>query len=56
MPHEDGEPQQPLLSTDFYLVYEPARNKTESLVNLYCLAHVRKHFVQAIDTNPSNCV
>ena len=40
------------LSTDFYRVYESAGNKAEGLVNLYCLAHVRSHFVRAGDANP----
>ena len=41
-----------MLSTDFYRVYESAGNKAEGLVNLYCLAHVRRHFVRAGDANP----
>jgi transposase len=52
MPHEDGGPRRLVLSTDFYRVYESAGNKAEGLVNLYCLAHVRRHFVRAGDANP----
>jgi transposase len=51
-PHEDGGPRRLVLSTDFYKVYESAGNKAEGLVNLYCLAHVRRHFVRAGDANP----
>ena len=52
VPHEDGGPRRLVLSTDFYRVYESAGNKAEGLVNLYCLAHVRRHFVRAGDANP----
>ena len=52
LPHEDGGPRRLVLSTDFYRVYESAGNKAEGLVNLYCLAHVRRHFVRAGDANP----
>ena len=52
IPHEDGGPRRLVLSTDFYRVYESAGNKAEGLVNLYCLAHVRRHFVRAGDANP----
>ena len=41
-----------MLSTDFYTVYESAGNKADRLVNLYCTAHVRRHFVRAGDANP----
>ena len=53
IPHEDGGPRRLVLSTDFYAVYESAGNKAEGLVNLYCLAHVRRHFVRAGDANPA---
>ena len=49
---EDGGPRRLVLSTDFYRVYESAGNKAEGLINLYCLAHVRRHFVRAGDANP----
>jgi transposase len=52
VPHEDGGPRRLVLSTDFYRVYESAGNKAGGLVNLYCLAHVRRHFVRAGDANP----
>jgi transposase len=52
IPHQDGGPRRLVLSTDFYRVYESAGNKAEGLVNLYCLAHVRRHFVRAGDANP----
>ena len=41
-----------MLSTDFYTVYESAGKKAGGLVNLYCTAHVRRHFVRAGDANP----
>ena len=53
IPHEDGGPRRLVLSTDFYAVYESAGNKAGGLVNLYCLAHVRRHFVRAGDANPA---
>ena len=34
-------------------MYESAGNKAGGLVNLYCLAHVRRHFVRAGDANPA---
>jgi len=52
VPHEDGGPRRLVLSTDFYRVYQSAGNKAEGLVNLYCLAHVRRHFTRAGDANP----
>ena len=52
VPHEDGGPRRLVLSSDFYRVYESAGNKAEGLVNLYCTAHVRRHFVRAGDANP----
>jgi transposase len=52
LPHEDGGPRRLVLSTDFYAVYQSAGNKAGGLVNLYCLAHVRRHFARAGDANP----
>ena len=37
---------------DFYKVYESAGKKADGLVNLFCWAHVRRHFVRAGDANP----
>ena len=51
-PGEDGGPRRLVLSSDFYTVYESAGKKADGLVNLYCLAHVRRHFVRAGDANP----
>ena len=34
-------------------VYTSAGNKADGLVNLYCWAHVRRHFVRAGDANPA---
>jgi transposase len=53
LPHEDGGPRRLVLSTDFYAVYESAGKKADGLVNLFCLAHVRRHFVRAGDANPA---
>jgi transposase len=36
----------------FYKVYESAGKKAGGLVNLYCWAHIRRHFVRAGDANP----
>ena len=49
---EDGGPRSLVISSDFYTVYESAGKKADGLVNLYCLAHVRRHFVRAGDANP----
>jgi transposase len=48
----DGGPRRLVLSTDFYTVYESAGKKAGGLVNLYCTAHIRRHFVRAGDANP----
>ncbi len=48
----DGGPRRLVLSTDFYTVYESAGKKADGLVNLYCTAHIRRHFVRAGDANP----
>ena len=41
-----------MISSDFYAVYQSAGKKADGLVNLYCWAHVRRHFVRAGDANP----
>ena len=46
LPDADGGPRSLVLSTDFYTVYE-SRGRKPRLVNLYCTAHVRRHFVRA---------
>ena len=50
--HEDGGPRRLVISSDFYAVYQSAGKKADGLVNLYCWAHVRRHFVRAGDANP----
>jgi transposase len=45
-------PRQLIISSDFYSVYTSAGRKATGLVNLYCWAHVRRHFVRAGDANP----
>ena len=47
----DGGPRSLVISSDFYAVYSSAGNKADGLVNLYCLAHVRRHFVRAGDAS-----
>ena len=49
---EDGGPRSLVISSDFYAVYQSAGKKADGLVNLYCWAHVRRHFVRAGDANP----
>ena len=49
---EDGGPRRLVISSDFYAVYQSAGKKADGLVNLYCWAHVRRHFVRAGDANP----
>jgi transposase len=44
--------RQLVISSDFYSVYSSAGRKASGLVNLYCWAHVRRHFVRAGDANP----
>jgi len=51
-PDTDGGPRRLVISSDFYAVYQAAGNKADGLVNLYCWAHVRRHFVRAGDANP----
>jgi transposase len=48
---EDG-PRRLVISSDFYSVYSSAGRKASGLINLYCWAHVRRHFVRAGDANP----
>ena len=45
-------PRQLVVSSDFYSGYASAGRKARGLVNLYCWAHVRRHFVPAGDANP----
>jgi transposase len=49
---EDGGPRSLVISSDFYKVYESAGKKADGLVNLYCWAHIRRHFVRAGDASP----
>jgi transposase len=49
---QDGEPRSLVISSDFYKVYESAGKKADGLVNLFCWAHVRRHFVRAGDASP----
>ena len=49
---EDGGPRRLVISSDFYAVYRSAGKKADGLVNLFCWAHVRRHFVRAGDANP----
>jgi hypothetical protein len=50
---EDGGPRRLVISSDFYAVYSSAGKKADGLVNLFCWAHVRRHFVRAGDANPA---
>jgi transposase len=50
----DGDgPRRLVISSDFYAVYQSAGKKADGLVNLYCWARVRRHFVRAGDANPA---
>jgi transposase len=49
---EDGGPRSLVISSDFYKVYESAGKKADGLVNLFCWAHLRRHFVRAGDASP----
>ena len=42
-----------MISSDFYAVYSSAGKKADGLVNLFCWAHLRQHFVRAGDANPA---
>jgi hypothetical protein len=46
-------PRRLIISSDFYAVYTSAGKKADGLVNLYCWAHLRRHFVRAGDANPT---
>jgi transposase len=46
-------PRRLVISSDFYAVYTSAGKKADGLVNLYCWAHLRRHFVRAGDANPT---
>jgi transposase len=50
---DDGGPRRLVISSDFYAVYQSAGKKADGLVNLFCWAHVRRHFVRAGDANPA---
>jgi transposase len=50
-PDDDGGPRRLVISSDFYAVYQSAGRKADGLVNLFCWAHVRRHFVRAGDAN-----
>jgi transposase len=52
-PGDDGGPRRLVISSDFYAVYQSAGKKADGLVNLFCWAHVRRHFVRAGDANPA---
>ncbi|MGH3280917.1 MAG: IS66 family transposase [Trebonia sp.] len=52
LPGADGGPRRLVISSDFYAVYQSAGKKAGGLVNLYCAAHVRRHFVRAGDASP----
>ena len=49
----DQGPRRLVISSDFYAVYESAGKKADGIVNLFCWAHVRRHFVRAGDANPA---
>jgi transposase len=48
---DDGGPRRLVISSDFYAVCQSAGRKADGLVNLYCWAHIRRHFVRAGDAN-----
>jgi transposase len=48
----DGGPRRLVISSDFYAVYSSAGKKADGLVNLYCWAHLRRHFVRAGQASP----
>ena len=50
---DGGGPRRLVISSDFYSVYTSAGNKADGLVNLFCWAHMRRHFVRAGDANPA---
>jgi transposase len=46
-------PRRVVLSTDFYAVYVSAGQRLDGVTNLYCVAHLRRHFIRAGDANPA---
>jgi transposase len=48
----DSGPRRLVISSDFYAVYSSAGKKADGLVNLFCWAHLRRHFVRAGDASP----
>jgi transposase len=48
----DGGPRRLVISSDFHAVYQSAGKKADGLVNLFCWAHVRRHFMRARDASP----
>jgi transposase len=52
LPDAAGGPRRLVISSGFYAVYSAAGKKADGLVNLFCWAHVRRHFVRAGDANP----
>jgi transposase len=44
-------PRRLVISSDFYSVYTSAGKKADGLVNLFCWAHIRRHFVRAADAS-----
>lgn len=50
---DDGGPRRLVISSDFYTVYASAGRKVDGIVNLFCWAHVRRHFLRAGDGNPA---
>jgi Transposase IS66 family len=49
---EDGAPRRLVISSDLDKVYESAGKKAHGLVNLYCWAYIRRHFMRAEDASP----
>jgi transposase len=50
---DDGGPRQLVTSSDFCAACQSAGKKADDLVNLFCRAHVRRHFVRVGDANPA---
>jgi len=48
----DGGPRRLVISSDFYAVYSCAGKKADGLVNLFCWAHLRRHFVRGRGREP----
>jgi transposase len=50
----DGDgPHRLVISSDFYSVYVSAGRRVDGLTNLFCVAHVRRHFIRAGLANPA---